>query len=75
MTPENAPLPAQFKRRIGTTVALFATPYSVPAEVVATCVPWPLQSRVPHPSLKPENTDDEERTATSFCSRIPLSTI
>jgi len=53
ITPETDPLPAQFNKRIGTIVAFFAIPYLVPAAVVATCVPCPLQSRVPRPSLNP----------------------
>ena len=44
ITPEYCPLPAQFNKRIGTIVAFFATPYLLPAAVVATCVPCPLQS-------------------------------
>ena len=51
ITPEYAPLPAQSNNRTGTTRALFANPYFVPAAVAATCVPCPLQSTVPFPSL------------------------
>ena len=39
ITPEYAPLPAQFSKRTGTTRAFFANPYCVPAAVAATCVP------------------------------------
>jgi len=51
ITPEYAPRPSQLRSRIGTTVAFLAIPYWVPAAVVATWVPCPLQSIVPRPSL------------------------
>ena len=75
ITPEYEPLPEQFNKRIGTIVAFFAIPYLVPAAVVATCVPCPLQSRVPRPSLNPEKPEGEIRPSKSSCSNTPVSPI
>jgi len=51
MPPEIEPEPVQSSTRTGTMVAALATPYLAPAIVPETCVPWPLQSVVPWPSL------------------------
>ena len=44
ITPELLPLPEQLRTRRACTVAFLATPYVVPAAVLATWVPCPLQS-------------------------------
>ena len=41
ITPDTEPIPEQSRTRTGTTVAFFATPYTVPAARAATCVPCP----------------------------------
>src|SRR5687767_12862936 len=51
MTPEFVPLPLQLSTRTATSVTPLATPQVLPPTVPATCVPWPLQSVLPRPSL------------------------
>ena len=55
MTPAFEPEPEQSRTRTAWSVTCFAMPYVVPPTVPATCVPCPLQSLVPFPSLMAVN--------------------
>src|SRR6188474_2791347 len=54
ITPELVPVPVQPSTRTACSVTAFAMPCVEPPIVPATCVPCPLQSFVPWPSLTAE---------------------
>src|SRR5438093_7764429 len=55
ITPEVLPDPLQSSTRTAKSRTFLATPYVEPPTVPATCVPCPLQSLVPLPSLTAVN--------------------
>src|SRR5690349_17936435 len=81
-TPAVVPEPEQFSTLTATTLAAFARPYSAPAMVPPTCVPWPLQSvllpspevLVPHVA-RPPNVECVVRTPVSMTYAVTLDAV
>merc|ERR1712038_707247 len=74
MTPDQVPPPLQPKTLTATTLAFFATPYSFPATVPATWVPWPLQSSsLPSPVKFSPHSARFPSANSSWVMRIPVS--
>ena len=73
MTPVVVPDPWQSRTRTACSVTCFARPYVVPPVVPATCVPWPLQSFVPFPSLTAVKPFPILPANSWWLARIPVS--
>jgi hypothetical protein len=73
ITPDVVPEPLQESTRTGCSVTDLAIPYVVPPIVPATCVPCPLHSFVPWPSLTAEKPLPMRPVNWVCVARMPVS--